>query len=142
MDKRLTSCSDTLQCLLSVIYIVVGNAVALIEYLGFIAGICFVIILACVLYLRWKKPHAVRPMKIPIIIPALSFVVVTSLVCLGLFNNPVNNGIGLLLFLSGVPIYLVLVKWKEKPAMFKHWTHKITCVIQKAMLVLPQVKEN
>ncbi|KAI0231694.1 hypothetical protein LSAT2_017922 [Lamellibrachia satsuma] len=52
-----------LTCLLSVIYIVVGNAVALIEYLGFIAGICYVIILACVLYLRWKRPHAVRSTK-------------------------------------------------------------------------------
>jgi len=56
--------SNILQCLLSVIYIVAGDAVALIEYLGFIGGIIFIIILSCVLYLRWKQPDVERPMKV------------------------------------------------------------------------------
>lgn len=131
-----------LMCLLSVIYIVVGDAVALIEYLGFIGGIVFVIVLSCVLYLRWKRPDVERPMKIPIVIPVFSFVLVTSLVCLGLFSRPVQNGIGLLLLLSGIPIYLVLVSRKKKPAIFIEWSRKITSSIQKVMLVLPQQKED
>ncbi|KAK2158376.1 hypothetical protein LSH36_171g00000 [Paralvinella palmiformis] len=53
--------SVTAICLL---YIVTGEAISLLEYLGFLATIMLLVTIYCVLYLKWKKPNMKRPIKV------------------------------------------------------------------------------
>ena len=53
-----------LQCLISVIYIMIGNAMELIQYQGVVLTLTFVAIVSAVLYLRWNKPKVHRPVQV------------------------------------------------------------------------------
>ena len=51
-------------------------------------------------------------------IPVLTFFISIVLCVLGLYYDPYKNGIGVLLVLSGIPVYLIFVVWRRKPAVF------------------------
>ncbi len=53
-----------LQFVLASIYIATGDAIRLIEYLGFVDTLVYILSMSCVLYLRIKKPYLHRPFKV------------------------------------------------------------------------------
>ena len=55
---------DIIQTVISILYVVTGEAIALLEYLGFLATLMLVVSVYCVLYLKWKKPNINRPIKV------------------------------------------------------------------------------
>ena len=54
----------TVQCVIAVVYIMIGSAMELIQYLGVTLTLNFVIIVISVLYLRWTQPKLHRPVKV------------------------------------------------------------------------------
>ena len=71
--------------------------------------------LSGLLYLRYKRPNMERPIKLNLAIPILFVVICTFLVFMPLYVRPIEVGMGLLITASGIPVYLVCVKWKNKP---------------------------
>ena len=53
--------------------------------------------------------------QVPLWIPILSIAVLVPLTLLGLAFDPVKNGIGILLVLTSVPVYVVFISWRSKP---------------------------
>jgi len=87
----------------------------LLEYIVSADLIFYVLLVAAVIVLRRKKPAAERPYRtwgypiVPIISIALGAIVILDLAYLA----PSTSGIGILIVLTGVPVYLL---WRRKPA--------------------------
>ena len=52
-------------------------------------------------------------------LPIFFFVVNVLLIIIGLLYEPVETGMGLILVLSGIPLYVIGVAWENKPNSFK-----------------------
>lgn len=52
------------QCFIAVLYVLVGDPVALIEYLGFLVTVTFTLNTLGVLILKVKEPNTHRPLKV------------------------------------------------------------------------------
>jgi len=87
----------------------------LVEYILSADLIFYVLLVAAVIVLRRKNPAAERPYRtwgypiVPIISIALAAIVILDLAYLA----PSTSGIGILIVLTGVPVYLL---WRRKPA--------------------------
>jgi len=87
----------------------------LLEYIVSADLIFYVLLVAAVIVLRRKNPAAERPYRtwgypiVPIISIALAAIVILDLAYLA----PSTSGIGILIVLTGVPVYLL---WRRKPA--------------------------
>ena len=62
-----------------------------------------------------------RPIRVTIIIPIAFFVICSFLVLMPFYVEPVVIGMGLLITVLGIPVYLLGVWWKNKP-QFIHKT--------------------
>ena len=54
----------TFQCLLTVFYIVYGEALQLLEYITFVEGVISAVAVWCVLSMRYYQPNRKRPIKV------------------------------------------------------------------------------
>ncbi|CAH1788210.1 unnamed protein product [Owenia fusiformis] len=119
------------------IYICEDGIISLIEYMSFVALIEFLIVKLSLLYLRWKKPNDERPVKVNIVLAMCTILSDVAMTFLALYKQPTKNGIAILLVLSGVPVYLIGVRWKSKPKPFLEFMRKLTHTLQKTLMVVP-----
>jgi APA family basic amino acid/polyamine antiporter len=79
----------------------------LLEYIVSADLVFYVLMIAALMILRRKKPHAERPYRTwgyPIV-PIVSIVLAASLIIDLAFLAPATAGIGMLIVLTGVPVY-------------------------------------
>jgi APA family basic amino acid/polyamine antiporter len=84
-----------------------GNLDALGNYVGFAITLFAGIAVAAVFVLRAREPNAPRPFKAigyPIT-PAIFVIASLAIVLNAIFTNPRVTGLGLLVILSGIPMY-------------------------------------
>ncbi|KAK2157811.1 hypothetical protein LSH36_184g07034 [Paralvinella palmiformis] len=93
--EDMTSSKAVALTVISILYVVTGEAIALLEYLGFLATLMLVVSVYCVLYLKWKKPNINRPIK-----------------------APYTNGMTMLLLATGIPVYYIMVVWASKQTIW------------------------
>jgi APA family basic amino acid/polyamine antiporter len=87
----------------------------LLEYIVSADLIFYVLLVAAVMVLRRKNPVAERPYRTwgyPIV-PILSIALAAVLICDLAYLAPSTSGIGILIVLTGVPVYFL---WQRKPA--------------------------
>ncbi|KAA0199054.1 hypothetical protein HAZT_HAZT001200 [Hyalella azteca] len=108
--------------LLSLAYLSTTNIYTLIEYASFVESMFILTSIASLLYMRWKKPDMERPIKINLVIPIVFLLVCGFLVFLPIYVRPWEVGMGLFITATGVPAYLVGVRWKNKPAAFTRFS--------------------
>lgn len=116
---------------LSVLYLFVGDIYALINYASFVESSFILAAIASLLYLRWKRPEMERPIKVSIGIPIVFLIICAFLVFMPLYVEPVQVGMGILITVIGVPVYLVGVHWRNKPQWFNEFMHGCTMGSQK-----------
>jgi basic amino acid/polyamine antiporter, APA family len=90
----------------------------LLEYVVFAALAFYVATVAAVIVLRKTRPDAERPYKTPLY-PLLPIVyLITAIAIMGgqVFTKFGNSGKGLLIILSGLPIYFIWVKLRRSQA--------------------------
>jgi L-type amino acid transporter 5 len=127
---------------LSLLYLGVGDIYSLIDYTAFVESMFILISLSGLLYLRYTQPNMERPIKLNLAIP-ITFVVITCfLVFMPLYVRPVEVGMGLLITGSGIPVYLVGVKWKNKPRWFTQLLASTTGISQKLFLGVKEEKQE
>lgn len=64
------------------------------------------------------RPDLPRPIKVNLALPIIFIVCCVTLVMIPTFTEPMNLIVGVLITLSGVPIYYVCVVWKSKPKKY------------------------
>ncbi|KAK2157810.1 hypothetical protein LSH36_184g07053 [Paralvinella palmiformis] len=116
--------SDTIKTIVAVVYIVTGEAIMLLEYLGFATTGTLFLAVDTLLYIKWKKLNVNGPVKIPLVIPVLCAFILGGLLVLGVYHAPYKNGIALLLVSTGIPVYYLVVVWASKQRKWRDTTGK------------------
>uniref|UniRef100_A0A8D2PC03 Solute carrier family 7 member 10 n=1 Tax=Zosterops lateralis melanops TaxID=1220523 RepID=A0A8D2PC03_ZOSLA len=99
----------SLQCLATLIIMLVGDTYTLINYVSFINYLCYGVTILGLIVLRWKKPKIFRPIKVTLL--KLNFLVAIVI----LYSEPIVCGVGLIIILTGVPVFFLGVYWRNKP---------------------------
>uniref|UniRef100_A0A672FSR0 Asc-type amino acid transporter 1-like n=1 Tax=Salarias fasciatus TaxID=181472 RepID=A0A672FSR0_SALFA len=119
-----------LLCIATIVILCIGETHNLINYVSFINYLSYGVTIAGLLYYRWKKPNLFRPIKVSWA-PRADL----SLTLQPLYSEPVVCGVGLVIMLTGVPVYFLGVHWKEKPRCI----YKFIGELQLCFVVFPQI---
>lgn len=125
---------------LSLCYLSTSDIIQLIEYSSFVESSFIMLTVAGMIYLRYKKPHLHRPIKVHIAIPITFLLLCAFLVFLPVYVRPFECGMAVLITLTGVPFYVIFIH--AKPECIKRLTHRITETSQKIFLSLPEDDEQ
>ena len=81
----------------------------LLEYIIPVDVTFYTLMVASVILLRWKAPHALRPYRtIAYPLPPLLYIGLAVLLVVDfIYLNPETSGIGFLIVLAGIPVYLI-----------------------------------
>uniref|UniRef100_A0A672V7Q7 Cystine/glutamate transporter n=1 Tax=Strigops habroptila TaxID=2489341 RepID=A0A672V7Q7_STRHB len=105
---------------LTMIMLFTGDLYSLLNFLSFARWLFIGLVVAGLIYLRYKRPDMPRPFKVPLFIPALFSFTCLFMVALSLYSDPVNTGIGFAITLTGVPAYYLFIVWDKKPKWFRN----------------------
>ncbi|XP_077569336.1 asc-type amino acid transporter 1 [Stigmatopora nigra] len=123
-------------CFATILILCIGETHNLINYVSFINYLSYGVTIAGLIYLRKKKPDLMRPIKVNLLIPIAYMLFWVVLLCFSLYSEPMVCGLGMVIVLTGVPVYFVGVWWKNKPKWIYRMTEKVTYVGQKTCYVM------
>ncbi|GMT05746.1 hypothetical protein PENTCL1PPCAC_27920 [Pristionchus entomophagus] len=128
---------------LSLCYLLLSDDIfKLINYIQISYWLAIGMAIAALFYLRRKMPDAPRPIKVNLIWPIIFFIGCCALVIVPILGSPKDTAIGLLIMLTGVPVYFIFIAWKTKPAFINKTSDAITRLCQKLMMVVDDTKEE
>jgi len=122
----------------SLIYLASTDMYRLINYVAFVNWLAIGLSVVALLYFRWKRPDMKRPIKVNIILPILYVIASIFLVVFPLYASPVETGFGCLIIASGIPVYLIFIKWQSKPRAFNRAMSTFNLFVQKVFMVVPE----
>jgi len=128
--------------LLSLVYLTSSNIFALINYTGFATWVSIGLAVFCIPWLRWKHPEWERPIKVHMIFPIMYILATIFITVVPMISTPVETATGLGIIATGMPVYFIFIKWKNKPAAVKSLTNGVTVGLQKLMVVVPPPKKS
>ncbi|XP_049949253.1 Y+L amino acid transporter 2 [Schistocerca serialis cubense] len=102
-------------CIITLVLLIIEDIYSLINYLSFVEALFTTLSVTGLLWLRYKWPDAERPIKVQIIFPIIFFVICLFLVTVPCYVKPWEVSIGLSFIVSGIPMYLIFIYWKNKP---------------------------
>uniref|UniRef100_A0A1A7WB74 Solute carrier family 7 (Neutral amino acid transporter light chain, asc system), member 10 n=2 Tax=Iconisemion striatum TaxID=60296 RepID=A0A1A7WB74_9TELE len=139
--KNCTPIPALLVCCTATIFILcIGETHNLINYVSFINYLSYGVTIAGLLYYRRRKPNIYRPIKVNLLVPVSYLLFWALLLGFSLYSEPVVCGVGLVIMLTGVPVYFLGVHWKEKPKCIYDFIACATSVGQKlCFVVFPQI---
>ncbi|XP_076011400.1 asc-type amino acid transporter 1 [Genypterus blacodes] len=123
-------------CTATIVILCIGETHNLINYVSFINYLSYGVTIAALLYLRKKKPNLYRPIKVNMLIPISYLLFWAVLLCFSLYSEPVVCGLGMVIMLTGVPVYFVGVHWKNKPKWISRAVERATYIGQKVCYVM------
>uniref|UniRef100_A0A8D8LKH1 Y+L amino acid transporter 2 n=1 Tax=Cacopsylla melanoneura TaxID=428564 RepID=A0A8D8LKH1_9HEMI len=128
--------------ILSLFMLFTGDVYLLITYSSFVES-AFIMLTVCgILYLRYTQPDLHRPIKVSLWVPISFVLICVFLVVTPILEAPREVGMAVLITLSGVPVYLIGVKWKDKPEWFTRSFNGLTFFVQKLFLSATEEKED
>lgn len=120
--------------LIAVAMVLYGTIDSLIDFFSFTAWIFYGGAMLALIVMRFTKPHAPRPYKVPMIIPILVLVVSTYLVVAPIVDKPQWEYLYATVFIfAGLLIYVPFVKW----GLSLPFMDKITVFLQMVLEVVP-----
>lgn len=81
-----------------------------------------------------------RPIKVSLIWPVLYLIATVFVTAVPMAVTPVETGIGILMILSSIPVYVICIMWKEKPKWFVRFTANTTTTLQRLLIVVGKSK--
>jgi len=123
--------------LLSLMYLVSSDIIQLINYCSFSIWGSIGASVFCVIYLRWKSPHLIRPIKVNLLFPITYLLLTALILVLPAIVKPVETGIGIAMILTAVPVYFLFISWRNKPSWWTDFLGDITDWLQRLLMVTP-----
>ena len=130
-----------LLCLLTLALLSTSDVFILINFTSFVESLFILISVLAVLYLRWKEPDLVRPIKVNLVFPVVFSVICGFLVLLPVLEEPEVVGVGLAIILSGLPVYLVFIKLRPRLSLLDTLSSSVDRTLQKFFLALPDMEQ-
>nr|XP_057931267.1 asc-type amino acid transporter 1 isoform X1 [Doryrhamphus excisus] len=126
-------------CTAATVILCIGETHNLINYVSFINYLSYGVTIAGLLFYRWRKPALYRPIKVRLLVPVCYLMFWALLLGFSLYSEPLVCGVGLVIMLTGVPVYLLGVYWKKKPKCVDKLIETVTYVGQRlCFVVFPQ----
>lgn len=112
----------------------------LINYFSFAAWVFYGVTVSALIWLRYKKPQAERPYRVPIVIPVIVVLASIYLVIAPFYEAPLGSLYCVIFILAGIPFYLVFVRFNHVvPKWFFRGIAKGTYQLQKVLdVALPE----
>ncbi|XP_077373984.1 asc-type amino acid transporter 1 [Festucalex cinctus] len=127
-------------CAAAMVILCMGETHNLINYVSFINYLSYGVTIAGLLFYRWKKPDLERPIKVRLLVPVCYLTFWALLLGFSLHSEPLVCGVGLLIMLTGVPVYFLGVRWRPKAKCLDRFVETATLVGQRLCLVVfPQL---
>lgn len=124
---------------ISLIMIIPGDFSSIVNYFSFTAWLFYGITFSGLIYMKIKKPDIPRPYKVPIILPVITLIASVYLVLAPIIGSPELEYLYVVLFiLSGIIIYIPVVRYKWSPG----WFHSVTLHLQLLLQVAPTDKND
>ena len=73
----------------------------------------------CLPVLRYTHPEWPRPIRVQLLFPVLYILASAMITVVPMAASPRETGIGTAIILTGVPVYLTLIAWKNKPTFIR-----------------------
>ncbi|XP_020949952.1 asc-type amino acid transporter 1 isoform X2 [Sus scrofa] len=102
-------------CGATAVIMLVGDTYTLINYVSFINYLCYGVTILGLLVLRWRRPALHRPIKVNLLVPVTYLVFWAFLLVFSFISEPMVCGVGMVIVLTGVPIFFLGVFWRSKP---------------------------
>jgi amino acid transporter len=120
---------------LGILYVLVGSADTLLGYLSFSTWVVCLCGAISVLIFRRTMPNAPRPFNAGIVAPIIFIVAMTLLTLVNVIYNPFDILVGILILLSGLPVYWLFIL--NRPTSVDKFSRTITVYLQKLLLLVP-----
>lgn len=117
--------------------LVSDSVYSLINFLSFSRWVFIAMATASLPYFRWKYPDAERPFKVPLVIPVIFILMAVFMVGGSIYSAPRDVGIGIIMTLSGIPVWFICVWWENKPQKITEVFDKVTIFLQRTLYVVP-----
>lgn len=102
----------------------------LINYCSQILWLSVAASIAGLLYLRHSRPDLTRPIRVNLALPILFLLSCVFLVIVPAIAEPRNTLFGLGITLTGIPVYFLCIKWRNKPDCYKRGSESIIMFLQ------------
>ena len=127
---------------ITLLLLTTSDVFILINFTSFVESLFIMISVFSVLYLRWREPDLVRPIRVNIIFPILFFVICGFLVLMPVFEEPEVVGVGCLIIVSGIPVYFIFIRLRSKMSCLNRITNKIDTSLQKFFYAMPDMEHE
>ncbi|XP_075045284.1 asc-type amino acid transporter 1 isoform X2 [Mixophyes fleayi] len=134
--EELMSSNAVAVCGATIVIMLVGDTYTLINYVSFINYLCYGVTIMGLIVLRFKKPNMFRPIKVNLLIPITYLVFWAFLLIFSFYSEPIVCGVGLIIILTGVPVFFLGVYWKNKPKCVDRFIENMTYCGQKVCYVV------
>ncbi|CAH8588735.1 unnamed protein product [Schistosoma curassoni] len=124
-------------CIVSIIYLLAGDIFTLMNYMGFVQWLAIGLCVLIVVIFRITRPNIQRPVKAPLIFAIIYLVVTASLLIFSFYGSPQESLYGILIILTGIPVYILGCAWSPKPKSFQEKMINITIGLQKLFRIVP-----
>ncbi|XP_022125455.1 large neutral amino acids transporter small subunit 2 [Pieris rapae] len=131
IEKQTPIPSLIFTCLFSLLMLTTSNVFDLINYYSQTLWLSVGASVVGMLWLRHTKPDMPRPIRVNLAIPFLFLFAIACLVLIPVVTNPKDTGIGLGILFSGIPVYYLCVKWKNKPRSYNTLSGCVLRFLQK-----------
>ncbi|KAF5288976.1 hypothetical protein FQA39_LY03855 [Lamprigera yunnana] len=122
--KRFTPVPSLIfMCIITLTLVTIEDVYVLINYVSFVEALFTTISVTGLLWMRYKKPNLMRPIKVNIVLPVIFLCICAFLVTFPCYVSPWEVSIGLAFVLCGIPVYLVTIAWTSKPAWLNQLFH-------------------
>jgi len=126
-------------CLMTLVYLCVGDIWSLITYFSFFNWLCVGMSILGLIIWRFKYPDMKRPVKFHISLSFTFFAAAAFLVVMAIYAAPTECAIGTCIVLTGIPVYFVCVKFVDRqPGCLDEGTKRLTYTTQKLLGVVFQ----
>ena len=125
---------------ISCLMVLPGNIGMVLNYFSFVFYFTIDLSVGALIYLRFKRPDLERPIKFNIILPITFVVICTVVLCFSVYEDPISTGIGILMTLSAVPVYIFFIVFADKLGVLgiPQMTEKFTLAMQKVFQLCPE----
>lgn len=129
-------------CLMSLVMLSSNDIYALINYASFVESSFIGVSIAGMLYLRYCQPDRPRPIKVFLGFPIFFLIICIFLMIMPLTTSPMECFMGIIMVLTGIPVYIIGVVWQTKPNWIVEFLEKLTSVTQKLCLTVREEQKE
>lgn len=138
IEKMTPAAAVAFQGLLTLLYLLTGDIIALIEFASFLTWVFYGFAMLSLIIMRRTKPNASRPYAVPIVVPWLILGVSIFLAVTPIVHEPTPKYLFALLFvLLGIVVYHTYVYKKVKSSLASEYKKKILCKFLIKVLISP-----